>query len=190
MARMHAGGARRRRLACVALGAVAALAALAAAPVAAAASTPGGTSPGLVYPFLDCSVHNADGSWTVVFGYTNTGSTMISLPAGLTNAVTPSPAYGSLPTSFEPGVHHAVFAVKVGAAVSPTWSVDGIGVSIIPSAGTLCPAGTPLPGDGNGAGAALALVGTGALGALCLLRLRRPLLTAEARTTERQAVDA
>jgi len=178
MARMPGGGARRRWLTRVALGAVAMVAALAAAPGIASASPPGETSPGFVYPFLDCSVHNADGSWTVVFGYTNTGSTRISLPAGLANAVSPSPTYGSVPTSFEPGTHHGVFAVKVGASGSPTWSVDGMGVSIVPSAAAVCPAGMPLPAEGNDAGAALALVGTGALGALCLLRLRRHTLSA------------
>jgi hypothetical protein len=174
------GRPRRRRAARALLTALAVLAVLVTGPGTALAAEPGAahttgstTSFPFVYPFLDCSVHNANGSWTVVFGYTNTGSTTLSLPAGVVDVIDPSPTYGVVPTSFAPGVHHAVVAVTVGASTSPTWTLGGVDVTISPPTATACPASLQLPADGNGAGPTLVLLAAGVVGALVLVRARR-----------------
>jgi hypothetical protein len=126
-----------------------------------------------VVPLIDCATTNDDGSWTVVFGYDNRGQAPVAIPQGAENKVTPSPLTGSEPTSFRPGVQHAVLAVRGTNAAAPTWQLDGTHLVVRKSDAPECTAATALPATGNGTGPVIALVTAGVLGAVLLRRVER-----------------
>ncbi len=137
-----------------------------------AAAAPWGVS-----PHLDCYREEPDGTYTVVFGYTdnNRGTTTIEL--GARNALYPSSYQGSQPTKFLPGARGGVFSLRVSAADlagDARWVLDGetLDYGALGSAPRCAPA-TPLPALGNGAGIAAVLAASGAFGVFFVRRLIR-----------------
>jgi hypothetical protein len=139
----------------------------------------GGSGPGRptarppVVPLLDCVVTAEDGSYTAVFGYDNRGTTAVGIARGAANKVVPTPLGGSEPTAFQPGVQHAVMAVRVTKGAAPIWDLDGTHLSVRKADATECTSPTALPATGNGTGPVVALVAAGVLGAVVLHRVER-----------------
>ncbi|MGY1739305.1 MULTISPECIES: hypothetical protein [unclassified Blastococcus] len=156
------------------LGVIAVLAALATVLTAGAASAaPDRSSPPDVVPLVDCIRSNADGTWTVVFGYDNRTGASVDIPVGPANKVTPV-AYGEpQPTTFVPGVQHGVFSVTVRRGGGPMWHLGRDNLAARRNSGPVCPPTTQLPADGNGTGTAVALGAAGLVGAAVLYRFRR-----------------
>ena len=95
-----------------------------AALAAAAASSTGAQLPfsaakasgQTVTPAFEGWYRNADGSFSISFGYFNRNSEeVVSVPIGAGNRVEPGPPNQGQPTEFQPGRHWGVFAVKVPA---------------------------------------------------------------------------
>jgi hypothetical protein len=157
---------------------LAVLAALAAfllpvAPGAASASTPG-----FVLPFVDCYVTTADGGYTFILGYTSTYSTTKTFSHGNDDHAWPSAHQSAVPTRFEPGTHHGVWAFTVSGsdlAKSARWQVDGYTLTFQPLLRLIpvCGKGTEMPMEGNGTGGAIALGIGGVVGAVLLRRATR-----------------
>ena len=142
-------------------------------------ATPGTASAanGAVKPLLDCWTLGKDGVYTLVYGYTNTGPAT-TIPLGSFNSIVPASQQGKQPTTFAAGTRHGAFSLRVPQSEvnGGYWYLDYntyvfyYGISA-PSAA--CPPGTALPSSGNGAGAAIALLTSGVLGALLVRRAIR-----------------
>ncbi|MGY1793136.1 hypothetical protein ACI796_04000 [Geodermatophilus sp. SYSU D00525] len=153
------------------------LAATAAAAVVAltpgvAAAAPDRSDPPDVVPLVDCVVRHADGTWTAVFGYDNRTGETVEIPVGPANQVTPAPLGEPQPTTFAPGVRHAVFTVTVGNGGGPMWHLGSTNLAAR-KADPACPPATQMPAEGNGAGLAIGVAVAGGVGAVLLRRLRR-----------------
>ena len=143
------------------------------APGAASASTPG-----FVLPFVDCYVTTADGGYTFILGYTSTYSTTKTFSHGNDDHAWPSAHQSSVPTRFEPGTHHGVWALTVSGsdlARSARWQVNGYTLTFQPLLRLIpvCGKGTEMPMEGNGTGGAIALGIGGVVGAVLLRRATR-----------------
>ena len=124
-------------------------------------------------PFVDCITKHANGSWTAVLGYENTGRTAVSVPVGARNKVTPDKAAPAVPTTFAPGLHRGVFSVTVSKGAGVVWHLGDDNLRVRENSGPACPPPTEMPADGNGTGPALALGASGLVGAVLFRRLRR-----------------
>jgi hypothetical protein len=99
-----------------------ALAAGATLAVALLVAAPAGASPqSNVTPFLDCIDVASDGSFTAHFGYANSWTNKITVPAGheppgQQNWFVPVPVDRGQPSQFDPGTYRDVFTV----AFTPT----------------------------------------------------------------------
>lgn len=92
----------------------------------------------VITPTLECVSHsevstsekkdeasaNKEGTYTAFFGYSNTNSVAVSLSVGKNNQFTPPPDSQGQPTTFEPGIQTAVFAVDFKGN-SLVWHLDG-----------------------------------------------------------------
>lgn len=80
-----------------------------------------------VSPAFEGWYPNADGSFSISFGYFNRNSEeVVSVPIGAANHVEPEPANQGQPTEFQPGRHWGVFAVRVPAdfgSKEVTWTL-------------------------------------------------------------------
>ncbi len=78
-----------------------------------------------VTPVFEGWYLNADGTASLSFGYYNRNSEeVIEVPVGADNAIKPGPENQGQPTSFQPGRHWGVFAVKVPAgSTEVTWTL-------------------------------------------------------------------
>jgi hypothetical protein len=86
-------------------------------------AAPAAAAPREVRPVLECVMVNGDGTYTAVFGYESSSSTVETIAHGGRNRlVADPPPPASSPESFEPGRHVAVFSVTTAAA-SVTWRV-------------------------------------------------------------------
>ncbi|WP_139177281.1 hypothetical protein [Geodermatophilus siccatus] len=128
---------------------------------------------GTVVPLLDCVVTNRDGSWTAVFGYRNTASSPVRIPAGPRNKVTPVTYGAPQPITFQPGTHRGAFTVTVSRGAGPMWHLDGTNLAARLRSATACPPSTQMPAEGNGTGTAIALMAAGLVGAMVVQRARR-----------------
>jgi hypothetical protein len=161
-----AGGARRwagRVGVALATGAV-----LATGPGTAAAAQGDGLT-----PFVECITRHANGSWTAVLGYENTGRTAVTVPGGARNKVTPDKAAPAVPTTFAPGRHRGAFSVTVSKGAGVVWHLGDDNLRVRENSGPACPPPTEMPADGNGTGPALALGAAGIVGVVLFRRLRR-----------------
>lgn len=78
-----------------------------------APSTPSGST---ATPAFEGWYRNADGSYSISFGYYNRNtSEVLTVPIGPDNSISPGPADQGQPTYFYPRRHWGVFAVKVPA---------------------------------------------------------------------------
>ena len=128
---------------------------------------------GPVTPLVDC-VTKLDGSagWTALLGYSNSSPQPVEVAIGPDNVLEPAASNGDQPSTFKPGTHRGAFVVPFRTGNSVTWSVSGTVVTASMSS-KRCPSSTELPEDGNGTGAAIALVAAGAIGAVALHRVHR-----------------
>jgi hypothetical protein len=80
-----------------------------------------------VTPAFEGWYRNADGTFSISFGYYNRNSEeVVSVPIGAANRVEPGPPNQGQPTEFQPGRHWGVFAVKVPAdfgSKEVTWTI-------------------------------------------------------------------
>ncbi|WP_097184263.1 hypothetical protein [Blastococcus haudaquaticus] len=140
-------------------------------------AVPGVASAATVTPFVDCYRANANGTITVVLGYTNPNTRNTAIPLGTRNSITPTKFQGAQPTVFKPGTQRGVFSITATQAdmwANPRWVLDGNTLDQW-SAGSVaqCSPSTPLPAIGNGTGLAVALLAGGAFGVFFVRRLRR-----------------
>jgi hypothetical protein len=169
---MHIRRRPRRRWIAARLATVAALVGLSllAAPGTASAY-------GMVSPLLDCVTQNSNGSFTAVMGYSNTTGRTQTIAYGYNNVITPSRYDRAQPTSFKSGTFHGVFTITVAASdvwSSPGWTLNGDRLDAYDAYGvSACPSGTQMPSEGNGAGAATALLAAGVVGAFLVRRYVR-----------------
>jgi len=103
---------------------------VAGVPVAAAAQTvplaPTRASGQTVTPAFEGWYRNADGTFSLSFGYFNrNGEEILDIPIGPTNRIEPGGPDGGQPTRFMPRRHWGVFAVKVPADFDRkvTWTI-------------------------------------------------------------------
>jgi hypothetical protein len=148
------------------------------------ASAAGGT----VTPLMDCYTREKDGSYTLVFGYSNPNGNTRNV-SGYYNSLSPSKFQGSQPTRFAAGTTHGAFTLRAGLqdTYQGYWYLDGHTLTFYDAmrAADACSASTPLPASGNGTGLAVGLVVAGVAGTLVVRRLVRrgqgePAGTAEA----------
>ena len=110
---------------------------LALAALAAAAAPPRGAQLPIsvakatgqtVTPAFEGWYRNADGSFSISFGYLNRNAEeVVSVPIGAANRVEPGPPNQGQPTEFQPGRHWGVFAVRVPAdfgSKEVTWTIE------------------------------------------------------------------
>ena len=132
---------------------------------------------GPVVPIMDCYRINANGTYTVVFGYTSSATSTRSIPRGTQNMLSPSKFQGSQPTVFKPGTQRGVFSLVITQADlygNAYWYLDGNTLNYWNvGTATECSPSTPLPAIGNGTGLAVALIGGGAFGVWFVRRLIR-----------------
>jgi hypothetical protein len=108
----------------------------AGSPRAQAAQLPIGAVPAsgqLVYPVFEGWYRNADGSFSISFGYFNrNGEEVLDIPAGPENFISPGDPNQGQPSHFEPRRHWGVFAVKVPAnfAGQVVWTLKVRGETI------------------------------------------------------------
>ncbi|MGY1770157.1 hypothetical protein [Blastococcus sp. SYSU D00813] len=163
--------ARSRRHRARRLAATAAVgAALALAPGAAAAA-PNRSGPPDVVPLVDCVTEHADGSWTAVFGYDNRTGSVVEIPVGPANQVTPPSSGQPQPTTFRAGVVHGAFRVTVERGGGPMWHLGRDDLAAR-KADTACPPTVQLPADGNGTGVLFGAAAATIAGAVLLHRHR------------------
>jgi hypothetical protein len=149
------------------LGAAVAAVALLAFPGTAAAAG--------VTPLVDCMIKNADGSYTVVMGYENTGGSAVNLkPGSPSNRLRPGHVDDVLPSRFEPGLHRGTATGTIDRGSSIEWQLDGQVLRLTASAPpSFCPPSTEMPAEGNGTGIVVALGAAGVVGAVVVRRVRR-----------------
>jgi len=132
-------------------------------------------------PILNCIDVNGDGSITAHFGYSNSWTNQVNVPAGKTsgggqNWFLPAPADRGQPSQFDPGTFSDVFTVTftpTGANPTLEWRLSdvnsGYGSAVADAGSSRC---TPVPAFGFDSPWPVILVVVG-LGAMVALR-RRP----------------
>ena len=90
-----------------------------------------------VVPKVTCKILNANGSYTVRFGYENTTGSVVTIPVGANNTFTSGAANRGQTTVFQPGVVNNAFSVTFASAGAFTgWSLkgpDGASRGVVPS---------------------------------------------------------
>lgn len=81
-----------------------------------------------VTPTLACVAQNRPSLFTAVFGYTNSTSSVITVPVGTNNTFKPTPRDRGQPTSFLPGSVPRAFTVGFDGS-RLTWTLNGQSVS-------------------------------------------------------------
>lgn len=86
-----------------------------------------------VGPAVRCVARNTDGTYNVVFGYSNPNAVTVTVPGGAANALSvspgdPGPETRGQPTAFQPGsVGNAFTVANVPAGQEITWTVASYG---------------------------------------------------------------
>ncbi len=92
-----------------------------------------------VRPVLKC-VEAASGQWRAHFGFANSGSTEVSIPASLFNRFWPPPMVRGQPKVFAAGARDDVVQVAFDPRGSTAW-VLGAGFALADAKSTQCPKG-------------------------------------------------
>jgi hypothetical protein len=127
-------------------------------------------------PTVTCVQPVRNGSWTAVFGYTNTSSSTITVRRGGDNDFDPDRFNGPQIETFPSGAYRGSFSVGVPSAYSSIqWELGDRRVTAYRDRSTPCPSSTELPADGNGLGIVIALAASGAVagGSMWLAQRRR-----------------
>ena len=129
-----------------------ALAAGATLAVALLVAAPAGASPqNHVTPLLDCIDVGSDGSITAHFGYANSWTNQVTVPAGhgppgQQNWFVPAPVDRGQPSQFDPGTYHDVFTVTFTPSPALEWRLgDDNGEYSSVTADINSPRCTPVP---------------------------------------------
>jgi hypothetical protein len=158
---------------------LAAVGMIAALPLVAVPGT--ASAAGTVAPIVDCYRDNGNGTFWVVVGYNNTTGSSKTYSYGTANQVHPTRLQGQQPSTFAKGTVHGAWRVLLSYDEifnqRARWILNGttLQYSNYVQYATVCPPTTVLPADGNGIGAAVAVGGAGAVGAVVLVRFRRRL---------------
>jgi len=150
------------------------VAAIAGAPLLVA--TPANAAAPSVTPTLECQFHNADGTYSAVFGYTNTGSSPKTIQPGPQNHFTPAQPSVTQPTVFQPGTHIAEVVIVWNGSGSLTWRLDTHSVQATASS-PKCTTASQLPVVASGTVAAIGLGAFTILGVVFYRRRRAHILT-------------
>jgi hypothetical protein len=78
---------------------------------------------GPVMPTVQCVFHNADGTYTGVFGYTSSSLVPIVLPVGGSNNFAPKPSDRGQPTVFQSGSHPSILVVTF-TGTNLAWNLE------------------------------------------------------------------
>jgi hypothetical protein len=140
---VRAASRRLRRWGAAAVVAVAAVGAVVTSTAAPAFAANG------LSPTSNCAWDNGDGTFTAVFGYTNTSRKTYSIPLGANNQVYAGystsdywvPVDANPPTSFPPGSVASAVTVSFPAGGGAAWSIDGVYTTVTGST-TACPSST------------------------------------------------
>src|SRR5690242_3836645 len=89
---------------------------------ATATHDPGEKKP--VIPMV-CAVHNSDGTFTARFGYDNHNSSVMSIPIGSKNHISPKPEDRGQPSQFKRDEVGDAFQVKFTEDQKITWTLTG-----------------------------------------------------------------
>lgn len=131
-----------------------------------------------VAPFVDCHLVDADGSQTLILGYTNSFKDGLRVPLGKKNALYPSRLQGVQPTVFDSGTVRGALTVRLTAAelrAGARWELEGYVLDLAAAArgASSCPPSSELPEEGNGTGPAIALAAAGVIGGVMVHRANR-----------------
>lgn len=99
----------------------------------------------VVHPFLQCVRKYKSPQATALFGYENTSSVAVTIPAGAGNQLVPGGSAG-VPTTFLPGRHEQVFWGNFDVNVGTAWSVVGDAAAAAGTS-TACALGDTMPGS-------------------------------------------
>ncbi len=81
-------------------------------------------SPGSVSPVFECVIRQGGTAFLARFGYVNVTPSVVTIPVGSENALSPASVNGSQPTAFSPGTQSD--ALQVGISKGQiAWSLDG-----------------------------------------------------------------
>jgi hypothetical protein len=121
-------------------------------------------------PEFTCVWDNGGGSYTAVFGYTNTGNRDLIIPIGSENGFSPDPADRGQGTTFLADASTTSALTITWTGTPPSWTVSG-NTATASSSGTACQS-DPVPMLANGQ--LLAAAGGLTIVALIATRRRRP----------------
>jgi hypothetical protein len=124
-----------------------------------------------VTPILNCVTVNANGSFTALFGYTNTGPTDTLINRGPDNQITPSNLNGTQPETFGPGTAYGVLTLAVPAGGTATWTLHGNHQAVASISSPHCDPPVSLPQEGNGLGLVVGLIVAALAGTLAIRRI-------------------
>jgi hypothetical protein len=124
-----------------------------------------------VTPTVNCVTVNADGSFTALFGYSNTGTTQTLIKRGPSNQITPSNLDGSQPDTFAPGTTYGAFSLTIAAGGTATWTLHGNRQAVATALSTRCGPPVSLPQEGNGLGLVLGLIVAALAGTVAIRRI-------------------
>jgi hypothetical protein len=125
----------------------------------------------VVTPTVNCITVNADGSFSALFGYSNTGLTTTLIKRGPDNQIDPSNLDGAQPDTFAPGTTYGAFALTVPAGVAVSWILHGNNRAVADASSPLCGSPVSLPQEGNGLGLVLGLIVAALVGTLTIRRI-------------------
>jgi hypothetical protein len=127
-----------------------------------------------VTPVVDCVRVQPDGSFTAVWGYTNSSNSTVTIPRGANNYMWPSNYDGKQPDTFAPGTVYGAYESAPMAQWS--WSSWVIGNQEAFAWAPWYPACGPpaaMAQEGNGLGAPIAMLAAGTWGIFMVVRSRR-----------------
>jgi hypothetical protein len=124
-----------------------------------------------VTPAVNCITTHTDGTFTALFGYTNSsGATVTLSKGGPDNSISPSNLDGPQPDTFASGTTYGAFSVTVPAGGTATWTLHGNRQAVASASSLSCGPPVSMPQDGNGFGVIIMLVIAAAVGVVTVLR--------------------
>jgi hypothetical protein len=125
-----------------------------------------------VTPVVNCITAPSGGTYTAVFGYTNSTSSTVTIKkdGAWQNSIFPSNFDGPEPELFKPGTTYGAFKLTIPVGEYAIWTINGNSWAIASQWSPPCGSPAPLPQDGNGYGITIFMVVAGIWGLFMLLR--------------------
>jgi hypothetical protein len=125
----------------------------------------------VVTPTVNCISVNADGSFSALFGFSNTGLTTTLIKRGPDNQITPSNLDGAQPDTFAPGTTDGAFSLAIPAGGTATWTLHGNHQAVASISSPHCDPPVSLPQEGNGLGLVIGLIVAAIVGTLTIRKI-------------------